>query len=144
MRLNFETLLPGFAVIDVAREHDNVRARQASAGLKKGEILVMDRGYVDLDHFKEMSERGVIWITRMKAGMNYDLLDRKPVKEGGKVLADEWIMLTNELQARRIVALVEVDGQEREMTFCFGAGPVMAEARYYCSSTALWDSTRQL
>ena len=117
MRLNFETLLPGFAVIDVAREHDNVRARQASAGLKIGEILVMDRGYVDLDHFKEMSERGVIWITRMKAGMNYDLLDRKPVKEGGKVLADEWIMLTNELQARRIVALVEVDGQEREMTF---------------------------
>lgn len=117
VRLNFETLLPGFVVVDVAREHDNGRAREASAGLKKGEILVMDRGYVDLKHFAHLSKRGVIWVTRMKEGMNYDLLDRNAVKAGGKVLADEWIMLSNEVQARRIVALVEVDGQEREMTF---------------------------
>ena len=117
VRLNFENLLPGFVVVDVAREHDNVRARQASASLKKGEILVMDRGYVDLEHFRELSERGVVWVTRMKEGMQYDLLDEKKVKTGGKVLADQWIMLTNGVQARRIVALVEVDGQEREMTF---------------------------
>ena len=117
VRLNLETLLPSFAVIDVAREHDNVRAREASAALKKGEILVMDRGYVDLEHFGELSEREVVWVSRMKAGINYDLLDRSPVKAGGKILADEWIMLTNGVEARRIVALVEVDGQEREMTF---------------------------
>lgn len=116
-RLNFETLLPGFVVVDVAREHDNVRAREASAGLKKGEILVIDRGYVDLAHFLELGERGVIWVTRMKEGMKYDLLDERPVKAGGKVLADQWIRLNNGVQARRIVALVEVDGQEREMTF---------------------------
>lgn len=117
VRLNFETLLPGFVVVDVAREHDNVRAAQATAGLKKGEILIMDRGYVDLDHFADWSERGVIWVTRWKEGLVYDLLDRRSVKEGGKVLADEWIMLSNGVQARRITALVEVDGREREMIF---------------------------
>jgi hypothetical protein len=117
VRLNFETLLPGFVVVDVAREHDNVRAAQATAGLKKGEILIMDRGYVDLEHFWDWSERGVIWVTRWKEGLSYDLLERRPVKAGGKVLADEWIMLSNGVQARRITALVEVDGKEREMIF---------------------------
>lgn len=117
VRLNFETLLPGFVVVDTAREHDNVRAREATAALKTGEISVMDRGYVDLEHFQDLSERGVVWVTRMKEGMLYDVLDRKPVKRGGKVLADEWVVLRNGLPARRIVALVEVDGQEREMTF---------------------------
>jgi len=117
VRLDFETLLPGFVVVDVAREHDNVRAAQASAGLKRGEILIMDRGYVDLEHFRDWSERGVIWVTRWKEGLTYDLLDRRPVKAGGKILADEWIMLSNGVQARRITALVEVDGKEREMIF---------------------------
>ena len=49
--------------------------------------------------------------------MQHDLLDDLPVKKGGKVLSDQWIVLTNGVQARRIVALVEVDGKEREMTF---------------------------
>ena len=89
----------------------------ASAGLKSGEILVIDRGYVDVKHFRDLSARGVIWVTRMKEGMTYDLLDRNAVKAGGKVLADEFIMLRDGVLARRIVARVEVDGQEREMTF---------------------------
>lgn len=117
LRLDFETLLPGFVVVDVAKEHDNVRARQASASLKTGEILIMDRGYVDLEHFAQLSKRGVLWVTRWKEGMRYDLLARRAVKPGGKVLADEWIMLTNGVEARRITALVEVDGREREMIF---------------------------
>ena len=117
LRLNFETLLPGFVVVDTAREHDNVRAREATAGLKTGEIVVMDRGYVDLKHFADLSARKVVWVTRMKDGMRFDLLDEQAVQPGGKILADQWIMLTNGVQARRIVALVEVDGKEREMTF---------------------------
>ena len=75
----------------------------------------MDRGYVELLHFKELNERGVIWITRWKEGMTCDLWDRRPVK--GKILADEIIGLRDGTSARRIRALVEVDGVEREMTF---------------------------
>jgi hypothetical protein len=117
VRLNFQSLLPGFVVVDVAREHDNVRALEATASLKKGEILIVDRGYVDLTHFAYWSERGVIWVTRWKEGLRYEVLDRRPVKTGGKVLADEWIVLSNGVAARRITALVEVDGKEREMVF---------------------------
>lgn len=116
-RLNLQSLLPGYVVVDVAREHDNVRAREVCAALQTGEIVIFDRGYVDFGHFKDLSDREVVWVTRAKAGMKYDLLDSKPVEAGGKILADEWIVLSNGVPARRIVALVEVDGEEREMEF---------------------------
>ena len=117
VRLNFETLMPGFVIVDVARQHDNVRAREAAASLKRGEILVFDRAYTDLDHFEDLTRRGVIWVTRMKESLVYDLLDRREVPDSGKVLEDHLIALKNGAIARRIIARVEVDGEEREMTF---------------------------
>lgn len=115
LRLNFETLLPSCAVIDTAREADAKRARELTAGLKIGEIGIFDRGYVDLAHFADLSQRGVIWVTRWKEGMKADLFESRPVK--GKILADEIVGLSDSQMARRIRALVIVDGQEREMTF---------------------------
>lgn len=115
VRLDFETLLPSFVVLGPGREHDNVRAREAAASLKKGQILVADRAYVDFEHFADLEERGVFWVTRMKERMTYKVLSR--AKVSGKILADDLIELSNGLCARRIHALVEVDGVEREMTF---------------------------
>jgi len=80
-------------------------------------IYIMDRGYVDLDHFAVLSERGVFWVTRMKENLKSDRIDCRPVKRGGPVVSDETIMLNNGVLARRIVAWVEVDGEERSMTF---------------------------
>jgi IS4 transposase len=77
----------------------------------------MDRGYVDLVHFQDLSERGVIWVTRMKATMKYDVWKDYDVAEGGPIISDQWVCLTNGLPARVIVARVMVDGKEREMTF---------------------------
>ncbi len=115
VRLDFQSLLPGFVVIDTARESDARRARDLTAGLKQGEILVMDRGYVNLGHFKELGERGVVWVTRRKEGMLEDLWQRRPVS--GNVLEDAEVALSNGVVARRIRAMVEVDGEMREMEF---------------------------
>lgn len=115
LRLNFENLLPSFAVIDTAREADNKRARDLTAGLKPGQIGIFDRGYVDLKHFAELSERKVIWVTRWKEGMTADVFEARPVT--GKILADELVGLSDSQLARRIRALVMVDGVEREMVF---------------------------
>jgi hypothetical protein len=115
VRLDFETLLPSFVVLGPGREHDNLRAREATAGLKKGQILVADRGYVDLEHFADLEERGIFWVTRMKENMTCQVQAER--KASGKILADELIQLSTGLCARRIRALLEVDGAEREMTF---------------------------
>ena len=122
MRLNLQSLLPSFVIIDTAGEHDNKRARELCAGVQSGEIVLFDKGYVDFGHLRDLDERGVFWVTRAKDNMAYEVVKKMPPSKDEKILADEIIVLSNPNKSapelmRRIVALVEVDGQEREMTF---------------------------
>ena len=122
MRLNLQSLLPNFVIIDTAGEHDNKRAWELCAGVKSGEIVLFDKGYVDFGHLQDLDQRGVFWVTRAKDNMAYEVVKKMPQSRDPKILADEVIVLSNpnkpapELM-RRIVAIVEVDDQEREMTF---------------------------
>jgi hypothetical protein len=122
MRLNLQSLLPNFVIIDTAGEHDNKRARELCAGVKSGEIVLFDKGYVYFGHLGDLDQRGVSWVTRAKENMAFEVVKIMPRSKDQKILKDEIIRLSNpnkpapELM-RRIVAIVEVDGQEREMTF---------------------------
>ena len=122
MRLNLQSLLPNFVIIDTAGEHDNKRARELCAGIKSGEIVLFDKGYVDFEHLQDLEERGVFWVTRAKDNMAYEVVGTMPASNDPKILRDEIIQLSNPKQAapelmRGVVALVEVDGEEREMVF---------------------------
>ena len=122
MRLNLQSLLPGFVIVATAAEHDNQRARELCADLKSGEIALFDKGYVDFDHLRDLDQRGISWVTRAKENMAYHVVQKMPESKDGKILRDEVIVLSNPNQPapellRRVVALVEIDGQEREMTF---------------------------
>jgi hypothetical protein len=124
LRLDLQSFLPRFAIIDTAREADAKRAREVCAGVKDGEIVIFDRAYIDFEHLYDLEERGVVWVTRAKENLQFEVAEAYPVKPGGKVVSDELVGLKNagsqkaypELM-RRIVAWVEVDGQERLMTF---------------------------
>src|SRR5438128_3625631 len=122
MRLNLQSLLPNFVIIDTAGEHDNKRAHELCAGVKSGEIVLFDKGYVDFGHLRDLDQRGAFWVTRAKDNMAYDVVQRMPKSKDEKILRDEVIVLSNpnkrapELM-RRVVALVEIDGEEREMVF---------------------------
>jgi hypothetical protein len=122
MRLNFQSLLPEFVVVDTAAEHDNKRARELCAGLRGGEIALFDKGFLDFEHLRDLDQRGIFWVSRAKENMDYAVVQRMPGSRDAKILRDEIIVLNNPYLAapelmRRVVALVEVDGQEREMTF---------------------------
>src|SRR6058998_928025 len=122
MRLNLQSLLPNFVIVDTAGQHDNKRARELCAGVKSGEIVLFDKGYVDFAHMKDLDERGVSFVTRAKENMDYEVVQPMPKSKDDKILKDEVIVLSNpnkeapELM-RRTVAMVTIDGQEREMTF---------------------------
>ncbi len=122
MRLNLQSLLPGFVIVDTAGEHDNKRARELCAGIQSGEIVLFDKGYVDFGHLRDLDERGVSWVTRAKDNLAYEVVEKMPRSHDEKILGDEIIRLSNpnkpapELM-RRVVAMVKVDEQEREMVF---------------------------
>ena len=50
LRLDLQSFLPRFAIIDTAREDDAKRARELCAGIKDGEIVIFDKAYVDFEH----------------------------------------------------------------------------------------------
>lgn len=124
LRLDLQTFLPRFAIIDTAGENDNKRAREVCAGIKAGEIVLFDKAYVDFEHLFSLAQKGIFWVTRAKDNMQYRVRKRLRENEGGKILRDELIVLKNAgsrksypERMRRVVALVEVDGKEMEMVF---------------------------
>jgi len=124
LRLDLQSFLPRFAIIDTAREADAKRAREICAGVNAGEIVIFDKAYVDFGHLWDLEQREVVWVTRAKENLQFVVLEQMPVPAGGKVLADELVGLKHpdsqgkypELM-RRVTAWVEVDGQEQLMTF---------------------------
>ncbi|MDD2708258.1 MAG: transposase [Verrucomicrobiae bacterium] len=82
---------------------------------------VVDAGS-GFDHLGDLERRRIFWVTRAKENMVYRVVKKFPTRHEPKILKDEIIALQKpsagapELM-RRIVALVEVDGKQREMTF---------------------------
>src|SRR3989454_2778004 len=78
LRLDLQNLLPNFVIVDTAAEHDNKRARELCAGVKSGEIVLYDKGYVDFGHMKDLDERGAFFVTRAKGNMDYEVVEQMP------------------------------------------------------------------
>ena len=122
MRLNIGTFLPTFTVVEDAAHHDSVRASVLCAGMVTGDVLLADRAYVDLPFLADLEARGIFFVLRPKRKMLFTTIKKLPCK--GKILRDELVRPAGVKTAkaypgllRRITALVEVDGVEREMTF---------------------------
>lgn len=125
LRLSLRSLLPGFVVVGSAIESEIAKVRLLCAGLKAGEIVLFDKGYHQLAHFTELTQRGVFFVTRPKEDLLVRVVRRRS-RDGvnERVLADEEIVLCSRQgradhpqRLRRVRATVVVDGQEREMVF---------------------------
>ena len=124
LRLDLQSFLPRFAIVDTARHNDAKRARELCAAIKAGEIVIFDKAYVDFAHLAELCMRMVFWVTRAKDNLRFKVVRRYQHTAVGKILRDDLIRLTTPASRkdfpelmRRIVALVEVDGKEVEMVF---------------------------
>ncbi len=93
LRLDLQSFLPRYAVIDTARDADAKRAREVCADIREGEIVIFDKAYVDFDHLGHLGERGVNWVTRAKENLSARVLESFPVPAGGKIVSDELIGL---------------------------------------------------
>lgn len=124
LRLDLQSFLPRFAILGTARDADTSRARELCAGLREGEMAVLDKGDTDYAPFWDLTQRGVWWVTRAKEGMAYRVVKKLRTSRDPRIVRDDLVRLTVAVSQqadpgllRRVVARVEVDGQEREMEF---------------------------
>ena len=124
LRLNLNSFLPSFVLIEEASHNDAYRARELCSGLCDGEIVLFDKAYVDYQHLHDLDSRGVSWVTRAKSNMSVIVRKRLLKKPSGNILRDDLILIKDKkkrlnypILMRRVVAMVEVNGELKEMTF---------------------------
>ena len=124
LRLSLRSLLPGFVVVGGARESELAHARRLCAGLRAGEIVLFDRGYHVLGLLRELTERGVFFVTRPREHTLFRVVRRLRRPADPRILADElvvpcgrWSRRDYPGQLRRVTARVALDGTEQSMTF---------------------------
>src|SRR5207247_8022372 len=93
LRLDLQSFLPRFALVDTARHNDAKRARELCAGIKAGEIVIFDKAYVDFAHLADLSLREVFWVTRAKDNLSFRVVRKFQDGACGKILRDDLIQL---------------------------------------------------
>jgi hypothetical protein len=124
LRLDLHSFLPRFVLVDTGAQHEATRAHEVCADIRAGEIVVFDKAYVDFPHLAALQAREVGWVCRPKDNLRYEVQKARLRKPAGKILRDDEIVLNGKAgrehypaRLRRVAALVEVEGVEREMVF---------------------------
>lgn len=124
VRLSLRSLLPSFVVVGSAREGELAKVRALCAGLNPGEIVLFDRGYHQLAHFWELTQRRVCFVTRPKENLSLKVVRRLPRGSDARILRDDVVVSHGRWsghdypgQLRQVTARVSVDGQEVVMVF---------------------------
>ena len=108
--------------IEAGKPHDSTVADELTKDMKGGDILLADRAYVDFAFLHNLTAREVFWVLRQKVNMLYDVVESREVS--GNVRSDEIVNLTAANTSakypetfRRVRAIVEINGEKREMVF---------------------------
>lgn len=91
--LNHGTMIPEFVAISDGQENDMVEGRKFD--FPKGSIVAFDKGYVDYEWFKSLTDRGIFFVTRVRAKSVYSVLERNPTHQSGGVTSDQVIQLSS-------------------------------------------------
>jgi hypothetical protein len=86
MVLDHEGYLPCFAVITTGKSHDVTVGR--TLRFERGTIVAMDKGYVDYDWWKQMTEDGVYFVTRLKQDLRYEVVAERETPQNTSVRKD--------------------------------------------------------
>jgi putative transposase len=91
--LNHGTQVPEFVALSDGQENDMVQGRQFA--FPKGSVVVFDKGYVDYQWFKSLTDKGVFFVTRLRAKAVYAVKERRPANREAGILSDQIIQLNS-------------------------------------------------
>lgn len=119
MVLDHDGYLPCYAVLSDGKEADITVGKSLS--FPPGTMVVFDRGYADYDWWLSLGRNKVNFVTRLKDGASYGVVEQREVPEGSNIIRDEVILLTSQQEVGKDALLrrIEVWVEEKQETMVF-------------------------
>lgn len=91
--LDHDGLIPAFAEVSEGLTSEMEVAD--TFAFPKGSVLVFDRGYSRYTWHKQLTDKGLFWVTRARKGMVYEVVKTRPVAQDSAIICDQIIRLSN-------------------------------------------------
>ena len=120
MLLDHDGYLPSFAVVTEGKTSEIKVAR--TLRFDRGTILAIDRGYIDYEWFRELTQEEVYFVTRMKEKAVYKVEEELVVPQNSNVVSDQFISfprLAREGEEPVLFRRVEIWDKEKEESIVF-------------------------
>jgi hypothetical protein len=119
--LDYDGLLPVFAVVTDGKKHDVIAARGIS--FPSGSVLLMDRAYLDYRLLFDLDSKGVFFVTRTKTSTAYMVTKSREIPPNVKnITADLTVKLSGQQAAQKYgkpLRVVRFDDPETGKTLEF-------------------------
>jgi len=99
--LDHNGYIPSVVIIRNANQHEGPIAKLMDLP-QRGSILVFDKGYYDYGWFQILAAKGLYFVTRIKMGASYVVVERRSVKRKTNVKADLIIDVFSKQTALRL------------------------------------------
>ncbi len=97
--LNHAGHLSEFVTVTEGKKHDVTVGRTLS--FPKGSIVAIDKGYNDYAWYKQLTDKEIFFVTRLKSNAKYRIVDRRPVLKSKGLICDQTIEFTGTQTAKR-------------------------------------------
>ena len=97
--LNHKGYLPEFVTITDGRDHDVTVGRTLT--FPKGSIVAVDKAYNDYAWYKQLTDKGIFFVTRLKSNAKYQVISRRSVIKEKGLTCDQTIEFTGVLTAKK-------------------------------------------
>lgn len=97
--LNHEGYLPEFITVTEGKTHDVTVGRMLK--FPKGSIVAIDKGYNDYTWYKDLTDKGIFFVTRLKKSAKYRTTERREVLKAKGLTSDQTIEFTGAHTAQK-------------------------------------------
>jgi len=87
--LNHSGFLPELVMITKGKASDITVVR--TLNFPKGSIVAIDKGYNDYSWYKQLTDKGIFFVTRLKSNAKHRVIDRRSVDKNTGLICDQTI-----------------------------------------------------
>lgn len=97
--MNHKGNLPEFVTITDGKKHDVTAGRRID--FPKHSIIALDRGYTDYEWFKQLSEKEIYFVTRLKKNAQFSVVERREVNRDTGLTSDQSVEFSGYYASRK-------------------------------------------